>query len=101
MPKGLLDDIPIYNKARDKAWEAFIKRKDVKKSGMFSQGFPLEREYYELWCQAWDRAWTDGFESCVHPRNQTLEEVAQEFDKMKALGDTAASFAAFVRNMKK
>lgn len=61
MPKGLLDDIPIYNKARDKAWEAFIKRKDVKKSGMFSQGFPLEREYYELWCQAWDRAWTAGF----------------------------------------
>jgi hypothetical protein len=34
-------------------------------------------------------------------RNQVLEEVAKEFDKMKALGDTAASFAAFVRNMKK
>lgn len=48
MSKGLLDDIPIYNKARDKAWEAFIKRKDVKKSGMFGKGFPLEREYYEL-----------------------------------------------------
>ena len=99
MAKGLLDDIPIYNKARDKAWEAFIKRKDVKKSGMFSQGFPLEREYYELWCQAWDRAWTDGFESGYHPRNQTLEEVAKEFDKMP-FGDTAASFAIFVRNMK-
>jgi hypothetical protein len=61
MPKGLFDDIPIYNIARDKAWEAFIKRKDVKKSGMFSQGFPLEREYYELWCQAWHRAWDAGF----------------------------------------
>jgi len=61
MPKGLLDDIPIYNADRDKAWEAFIKRKDVKKSGMFSQGFPLDREYYELWCQAWDRAWKNGF----------------------------------------
>ena len=34
-------------------------------------------------------------------RNKTLEEVAQEFDKMKSLGDTAASFAAYVRNMKK
>ena len=33
-------------------------------------------------------------------RNETLEEVAKEFDKMKAFGDTAASFAAFVRNMK-
>ena len=29
-----------------------------------------------------------------------LEEVAKEFDKMTALGDTSASFARFVRNMK-
>ena len=34
-------------------------------------------------------------------RNAALEEVALEFDKMKAFGDTAASFAAFVREMKK
>ena len=34
-------------------------------------------------------------------RNDVLEEVAKEFDKMKALGDTAASFAIFVRDMKK
>ena len=33
-------------------------------------------------------------------RNQVLEEVAKEFDKMKAFGDTAASFAIYVRNMK-
>jgi len=33
-------------------------------------------------------------------RNETLEEVAKEFDKMKSLGDTAASFAIYVRNMK-
>jgi hypothetical protein len=33
-------------------------------------------------------------------RNDVLEEVAKEFDKMHALGDTAASFAVFVRNMK-
>lgn len=33
-------------------------------------------------------------------RNSTLEEVAKEFDSMKALGDTAASFAVYVRNMK-
>ena len=64
MSKGLLDDIPIYNKARDTAWEAFIKRKDVKhlvKHGLFDKGFPLYGGYYELWCQAWDRAWTAGF----------------------------------------
>ena len=33
-------------------------------------------------------------------RNQVLEEVAKEFDKMP-FGDTASSFAIFVRNMKK
>jgi len=32
-------------------------------------------------------------------RNDTLEEVAQEFDKMK-FGDTSQSFATFVRNKK-
>ena len=32
-------------------------------------------------------------------RNQVLEEVAREFDKMP-FGDTAASFARFVRDMK-
>ena len=43
------------------------------------------------------------FERTFHQvtRNHTLEEVAKEFDKMKSLGDTAASFAAYVRNMKK
>lgn len=34
-------------------------------------------------------------------RNMVLEEVALEFDKMKVLGDTAASFAIFVRGMKR
>ena len=33
-------------------------------------------------------------------RNETLEEVAKEFDAMKAFGDTSASFAVFVRSMK-
>jgi hypothetical protein len=34
-------------------------------------------------------------------RNDVLEEVAQEFDKMKNFGDTSASFAVFVRSMKR
>ena len=34
-------------------------------------------------------------------RSDTLEEVAKEFDKMKAFGDTSQSFATFVRNMKR
>jgi hypothetical protein len=43
------------------------------------------------------------FDVYVSPsqRNQVLEEVAKEFDKMKPFGDTAQSFAAFVRGMKK
>ena len=36
----------------------------------------------------------------VSQRNQVLEEVAKEFDKMKAFGTTAESFATFVRGMK-
>jgi hypothetical protein len=66
--KGLLDDIPIHNTARDKAWEAFIKRKDVKKLGIFDKGFPLYGGYYELWCQAWDRAWTAGFKDGIEAK---------------------------------
>lgn len=34
-------------------------------------------------------------------RNIVLEEVAQEFEKMIVFGDTAASFAAYVRGMKR
>ena len=34
-------------------------------------------------------------------RNDTLEEVAKEFDKMTPFGDTAQSFATYVRMMKK
>lgn len=42
------------------------------------------------------------FDIFVSPsqRNLVLEEVAKEFDKMKAFGTTAESFATFVRGMK-
>ena len=36
----------------------------------------------------------------VSQRNEVLEEVAKEFDKMP-FGDTAASFACYVRSMRK
>ncbi len=36
----------------------------------------------------------------IPDRNTVLEEVAAEFDKMKAFGDTATSFASYVRGMK-
>lgn len=34
-------------------------------------------------------------------RNKTLEEVALEVDKLKAFGDTASSFASFIRGFKR
>jgi predicted methyltransferase MtxX (methanogen marker protein 4) len=43
---------------------------------------------------------TEALRMAVHERNAVLEEVAQEFDNMTSLGDTAASFAAYVRGMK-
>ena len=61
--KGLFDDIPIHNKVRDKAWEAFIKRKDVKHMMKDKSDFkfPLDGSY-EIWCIAWEKAWADGWE---------------------------------------
>ena len=62
--KGLFDDIPINNTERDKAWEAFIKRKDVKAmmKGKEDFKFPLDGSY-DLWCIAWEKAWVKGFEA--------------------------------------
>jgi hypothetical protein len=46
------------------------------------------------------RTWLNDHEFIDRPdRNEVLEEVAKEFDKMP-FGDTAQSFATFVRNMK-
>jgi hypothetical protein len=58
-----LSNIPLQNKARDKAWQKFIARKDVQeyfKDPEFS--FPLQRGWYELWCQCWAIAWQEGFD---------------------------------------
>lgn len=59
-----LENIPINNKPRDKAWGAFIKRADVQaffqdKDDTFR--FPLERGWYEVWCQCWEKAWQQGW----------------------------------------
>jgi hypothetical protein len=34
-------------------------------------------------------------------RNKTIEELALEIDKLKAFGDTASSFASFIRGFKR
>jgi hypothetical protein len=50
--------------------------------------------------QAVRKVLLDTLEQLQTARNDTLEEVAKEFEKMKNFGDTAQSFAIFVRNMK-
>ena len=60
--KGLFDDVPLVNPDRDKAWEAFIKRKDVKAMMKHKEEFPFPIDgSYDLWCIAWEKAWHKGF----------------------------------------
>lgn len=60
----------------------------------------IDRECWERGCACHDDR--DKFDTVeVALRNDTLEEVAKEFDKMKPFGDTAQSFATYVRMMKR
>lgn len=60
----MFDDVPIKNDERDKAWAAFIKRKDVKALMKSKEDFkfPLDGSY-DLWCICWAKAWELGFKS--------------------------------------
>ena len=60
----------------------------------------IDRGCWERGCACYDsRIANETIE--VVPRNDVLEEVAKEFDAMKNFGDTAASFAVFVRGLKR
>lgn len=59
MNTGLFDDVQINNPTRDKAWEAFIKRKDVAVWAVNKEGFPLNG-FYDVWCIAWSKGWDAG-----------------------------------------
>lgn len=62
MTRGLFDDVPVTNPARDKAWEAFIKRKDMRALMKTKKDFPWPLDgSYDLWCIAWAAAWDAGF----------------------------------------
>jgi len=60
----------------------------------------IDRGCWERGCACYDSRIADETVEVVL-RNDVLEEVAKEFDSMKAFGDTSASFAAFVRGMKR
>jgi len=60
----------------------------------------IDRGCWERGCACYDSRIADETIEVV-PRNDVLEEVAKEFDAMKAFGDTSASFAAYVRGLKR
>ena len=74
-----------WTKEEDEAFNAVEKQSNLGKQILRDLGQP----YY--------------FDIYVSPsqRNEVLEEVAKEFEAMKNGGDTTASFAAYVRSMKK
>jgi hypothetical protein len=71
--KNMLDDIAITNLERDKAWASFIRNKSVKAYMKDKKdfNFPLDGSY-EVWCTAWDKAWSLGFKSGYHERKESL-----------------------------
>ena len=60
----------------------------------------MDKGCYERGCACYDSRIADETIEVVL-RNDVLEEVAKEFDSMKAFGDTSASFAAYVRGLKR
>jgi hypothetical protein len=93
--EGLFDDVPLANRERDRAFEAFIKRKDVK--AMFSDGFPfpLNRGYYDFWCivcsKAWDKGFKIGWEDAIA---QEREACAKVCDKLWNAAECAEAIRA-------
>jgi len=86
MNTGLFDDIQINNPDRDKAWEAFIKRKDVAGWAVDKEGFPLNG-FYDVWCIAWSKAQ----EKCRTPikelSDEEIIEIAKEHIHQKLEGE--------------
>jgi len=73
-----------WTKEEDEAFNAVEKQSNLGKQILRDLGQPYHFDVFVSQSQ----------------RNHVLEEVAKEFDKMP-FGDTASSFAIFVRNMKR
>jgi hypothetical protein len=78
MDTGLFDDIQINNPDRDKAWAAFIKRKDVEAWAVDRDGFPLNG-FYDVWCIAWSKGWDGRHKKMKHRKmSEQMEKDIQE-----------------------
>jgi hypothetical protein len=67
----MMDDVPLANPARDKAWGDFIKRKGA--AHLFADkdfDFPINGGFYAMWCICWAKAWDAGFHSGVESQTQ-------------------------------
>jgi hypothetical protein len=61
----------------------------------------IDKGCWERGCACYDSRVADETIEVI-PRNDALEEVAKEIEKMKAFGnDTIASFAVYIRSMKR
>jgi GTP cyclohydrolase II len=80
-----LDYEPHWTKEEEEAFNEVEKQSNLGKQILRDLGQPYHFDVYVSPSQ----------------RNYVLEEVALEFDKMKAFGTTGESFASFVRGMKK
>lgn len=80
MDDGMFDDVPLMNKARDKAWEAFTKRKSA--ATLFTDDkdfeFPLNGGFYAMWCVCWAKAWDAGFHKGVESKPEAWAGLADE-----------------------
>lgn len=75
----MFDDVPLVNKARDKAWEAFIKRKNA--ATLFTDKdfeFPLNGGFYAMWCICWAKAWDAGFHTGVESKPEVWVGLTDE-----------------------
>lgn len=80
MSDGMFDDVPLMNKARDKAWEAFTKRKNA--ATLFTDDkdfeFPLNGGFYAMWCVCWAKAWDAGFHKGVESKPEVWAGLTDE-----------------------
>jgi hypothetical protein len=80
--------------AKDEFIEANIKR-----TQMLREAMDKEHKYMN-YRDAFPKEYDGKALMRMQDRNETLEEVAKEFEKMAPFGDTAQSFATYVRMMK-
>ena len=84
-PNSRIRTMTEWTKEEDEAFNEVEKQSNLGKQILRDLGQPYHFDVYVSPSQ----------------RNHVLEEVALEFDKMKAFGTTGESFASFVRGMKK